>query len=326
MNKVLIAQKVPEEALEILKKGVELVFSPSPDDLTVREYLRGCEGLLVRTATKLSAETIESAGSLKVISRTGVGYDNIDVAAATRAGIAVCATLNANTVSVAEHTVAMLLAIAKDLCRLDGEVRNGNWSVRDEGSAIDISGKTLGLIGLGKIGREVARLATVFGLKIIGFDAFLPENTKLEDIECMKGLDEVIGRADFVSIHVPLNPKTRHLIDERRLSLMKKTSFIVNTSRGGIIDEFALVAALDAGKIRGAALDVFENEPLPAGSPLCLRNDILLTPHSAALSRECKLRVALTAAEAILEYFNGEIPEGTVNREVFVNSGASRRQ
>jgi D-3-phosphoglycerate dehydrogenase len=292
----------------------------------VREYLRGCEGLLVRTATKLSAETIESAGSLKVISRTGVGYDNIDVAAATRAGIAVCATLNANTVSVAEHTVAMLLAIAKDLCRLDGEVRNGNWSVRDEGSAIDISGKTLGLIGLGKIGREVARLATVFGLKIIGFDAFLPENTKLEDIECMKGLDEVIGRADFVSIHVPLNPKTRHLIDERRLSLMKKTSFIVNTSRGGIIDEFALVAALDAGKIRGAALDVFENEPLPAGSPLCLRNDILLTPHSAALSRECKLRVALTAAEAILEYFNGEIPEGTVNREVFVNSGASRRQ
>jgi D-3-phosphoglycerate dehydrogenase len=292
----------------------------------VREYLRGCEGLLVRTATKLSAETIESAGSLKVISRTGVGYDNIDVAAATRAGIAVCATLNANTVSVAEHTVAMLLAIAKDLCRLDWQVRNGNWAVRDEGSAGDISGKTLGLIGLGRIGREVARLAAAFGMKIVGFDAFLPEDAELEGIERMKDLDEIIGRADFVSIHVPLDSGTRHLIDERRLSLMKKSSFIVNTSRGGIIDELALVAALDGGNIRGAALDVFENEPLSAESPLCLRRDVLLTPHSAALSRECKLSVALTAAKAILEYFDGKIPEGTVNREVFANSGAVRSQ
>jgi len=324
MKKVLIAQKVPSEAIDRLNGKVEIAFAPRPDDATVRECLPGCDGLIVRTGTKLSAATIEQAVDLKVIARTGAGYDNIDVAAATRAGIVVCATPDANTRSVAEHAMAMILAIAKDLRRLDMEVRSGNWAARDAGSARDLRDKTLGIIGLGRIGREVNRLAVAFGMRTVGFDAFLPIDGTPEGMERKGSIDEVLGCSDFVTIHVPLSAETKHLIDEKRLARMKRGGVIVNTSRGGIIDEAALVDALNDGKLAGAGLDVFEEEPLSWTSSLCGRSDVLLTPHSAALSKECKVRVAVAAAESILEFFDGKIPEGTVNREVFANRSSDR--
>ena len=315
MKKVLVTQTIPEEAVRLLGEKAQVIVSPSPDDRVVRQHIRGCHAILVRSATRLSAETINCADLLEVISRTGTGIDNIDVGAATNRGVMVCNTPDANTISVAEHALACILWIAKDLSRLDRETRAGNWAVRDTSDAMDVSGRILGLVGLGRIGRELGRLALAVGMQVIGFDPHLAEVCSQPEIRVFDGLDAVLETADVVSLHAPLTEETRRLLDARSLSKMKHHAILINTSRGGLIDQEALVQCLRERKIRAAALDVFDNEPIGADDPLCRLSNVLLTPHSAALTKECKVRVAVQAVTAIIDVLEGRMPKNLVNRD-----------
>lgn len=309
-KRVLLTQPINAEAQSLLAGRAEVTVAPGPDDATIRAHITGCHGLIVRSATRLSRATIMAADCLEVIARTGAGVDNVDVKAAAERGIPVCTTPEANARSVAEHVFAVVLSLAKDLVRCDAEVRRGNWAVRDEPCRFDLSGKTLGLVGFGRIGREAARIGAGFDLKTIAYDPYVQAFP--EGIAAMGDLDSLLQSADIVSIHVPLTDSTRGLIDARKLAMMKPTGILVNTSRGGVIDEADLYSALSEKRIAGAALDVFAGEPLAPGHRFLTLGNILLTPHSAALTRECSRRMSMHAVEGVLDVLEGRTPRWVV--------------
>jgi D-3-phosphoglycerate dehydrogenase len=318
MKKVLLSQEIHKDAISFLKqKGFELFTAPSPDDETVRKYAADADGIIVRTATKLSRETIFAAGQLKVIARTGAGVDNVDVAAATEKNIPVCNTPAANIDSVAEHAVAFILALSKYLFMMDKAVRSGNFSVRNSYMPMDLEDKTLGLLGFGRIGRKAAGIcSSSFGMKIKFFDPYLgadiKENFPFEKVDEM---DELFKVSDFVSIHIPFTKENYHMIGSELLKKMKPGAFLVNTSRGGIIDEAALAEALSLGTIAGAALDVFEDEPPKPDNPLLKADNVILTPHSAALTKESSRRMAMHAAQGVADVLEGKTPQWVFNRD-----------
>ncbi len=315
MNKVVVAQKAGDQVLQMLRKFAEVVQVQEGDLDDLKGKLAGAQAALVGTWMKFNADLMDTSPALKVISRTGAGVDNVDMAAATRRGILVLNTPTANTVSVAEHAVALLLALSKQLAFLDASVRQGNFTARRLYLPVDVEGKTLGLIGCGNIGRMVAqKCRDAFHMRTVGYDPLL--QTAPEGTELFGAMGKVLERADYVSLHVPLVPETRNLIDRKELSMMKPSAFLINTSRGGIVNEAALAEALDAGVIAGAALDVFEHEPAQADSPLLACKNLLMTPHSAALTRECVARVAMCAAQGIVDYLSGRRPEFVVNKAV----------
>jgi D-3-phosphoglycerate dehydrogenase len=315
-RKVLICQPIHESGVGVLA-GFAVQVAPQPDEATLLPLLRGVEGAIVRTAPFTRA-LMAAAPELKVIARHGVGVDNVDVAAATELGILVCNTPHANALSVAEHVLVALGALAKRVRAMDRGTRENRWEIRNEYRAFDLQGKVLGLVGLGKIGTLVARKArAAFDLEIVGYDPYLaPERAAAFDFPLAATLDEVLARADFVSLHTPLTPQTRGLINGPRLRQMKPTAFLVNFSRGEVVVEADLVAALESGVIAGAALDVFDPEPPPADNPLFARDDVLLSPHSAALTKECVIRMATGAAEAVRDVLSGVWPAYVVNRDV----------
>lgn len=315
MKRVLLTQEIHQDALKLMDGKVDVALSPSPEDEVVREHVAGVAGLVVRSATRLSRETIFAADSLEVIARTGAGVDNVDVAAATERGIPVCHTPEANKTSVAEHTFALILAVAKDLPHLDGEVRKGNWQARDSGRAFDLAGKTMGIVGLGRIGREVARLALSFGMRVLGHDPFVSERQEGAEVEFAADLAELFTRADVVSLHVPLTDETEGLIGAGLLGLLRPSAILINTSRGAVVDESALAEALSAGKPAGAGLDVFASEPLSSDNALCRLPNVILTPHSAALTAECRSRMALDAVRGLLDVLEGRKPRWVANRD-----------
>lgn len=321
MKKVLLAQALVPEAMKLLvESNVKVMLSPDPDDRTIRKYIKGSHALILRTATKLSRETIFASDVLQVISRTGAGYDNIDVEAASEKGIPVCNTPEANTVTVAEHTFSMLLYLSKQLGRLDEGIREGNWKIRDSNTSIDIAGKTIGLIGYGKIGQEVARLAAAFNMRIVIYDPYVKEEShshSTTDKMILNDLEDLLIQSDFISLHAPLTSGSRGIIGDKEFKSMKKNAYLINTSRGGLIVEESLVKALKENRIAGAALDVFDEEPLNKENPLCQMKNVLLTPHTAALTKECKLRVALTAVQSVLEVLNGANPARAINSILF---------
>jgi D-3-phosphoglycerate dehydrogenase len=314
MRKVILTKKLNAEQ-SLLFGGLddlELVNVPDNDQQAFDLHIADAEAILLSTAYKMTRQVIESAKNLKVISRTGVGVDNVDVQAATERGILVLNTPQANSISVAEHTVALLMALSKQLILYDGELRDGNFAIRRTNKAVDLDGKILGLIGCGRIGRFAAeKCRDAFRMQVIGYDPYID---RLDGIRLYKDIEEVFQRADYISIHIPLTDETRNLVGEKLLSLMKPTAFIVNTARGGIIDEAALAAKLERGEIAGAALDVFEQEPPPKDSPLLRLDNIILTPHSAALTKECSERVATEAALGISDYLNGREPKAIFNK------------
>jgi len=315
LSKVVVAQKADQQVLQMLQSVAQVaqVQEGSLDDL--KEQLRGADAALVGTWMKFNAELMDLSPSLKVIARTGAGVDNVDVGAATRRGIMVLNTPTANSVSVAEHAVAMLLAVSKQLAFLDASVRQGNFKARRLYLPMDVEGKTLGLIGCGNIGRMVAqKCRDAFHMHTIGFDPFL--KTAPQGIDLCATIRAILSQADFVSLHLPYSPETKHLISQKEISLMKPSTFLINTSRGGIINEAALADALNAGTIAGAALDVFDEEPLKPDNPLLFCKNLLLTPHAAALTRECVLRVAICAAQGIMDHLSGRRPEFVYNKEV----------
>ena len=314
MDHVVVAQATDERILDRLRAAARVTVITNNDEAALLEACADAVCLQVGTWVKVTDAFLDRCPKLRVVSRTGVGVDNVDVSAASQRGILVLNTPQANTISVAEHTIALMLALAKQLFVLDTHTRGGNFQIRRKNLPIDLDGKTLGLIGFGNIGRMVAQKAhAAFNMQILAYDPFVDRAEPY--VELKKDYQTVVQGSDVITIHLPLIPQTRNLVNADLIRQMKAGAFFINTSRGGIVDEAALCAALDAGVIAGAALDVFEQEPPPENSPLFGAKNLILTPHAAALTKECVLRVAQTAADGILDYLSGGEPKYIYNSQ-----------
>jgi len=299
-HQVLVTDKVALPGLHPLVEdhSFEVV---SMDDSSSDEFaaaLAAADALIVRSATKVTAELIGIGTQLRAIGRAGVGVDNVDVAAASERGVAVFNAPGGNTIAAAELTVALLIAVARKIPAAEASLRGGKWD-RAGFKGVELLGKTLGLIGAGRIGGEVALRCQAFGMGVVVYDPYLSEERADELGVQLVTLGEVLDLGDFISIHVPLTEETRGICGADALERMKPTAFVVNASRGGVVDEVALAAALHKGHIAGAALDVFEEEPLPVDSPLREAPNLVLTPHLGASTAEAQEGVATEVAEKI---------------------------
>ncbi|WP_273888653.1 phosphoglycerate dehydrogenase [Rubrobacter naiadicus] len=319
--RVLVTEKISESGVELLKRefDVDMALGLSPQELL--EKIGAYDGLIVRSATKVTAEVIEAAGNLKAIGRAGIGVDNIDVEAATKRGILVANAPESNTVAAAEHTLGMMLAVARRIPAADASLRRGEWN-RGAFKGVEVARKTLGLIGLGHVGSIVARGALGMGMEVLAYDPYVSEE-RMRDMGVgrAESVEEVLEKADFVSLHVPRTPQTTGMIDAEALGRMKRSAYLINVARGGIVDEQALYQALKEGRIAGAALDVFAEEP-PVGSPLLELPNTVLTPHLGASTAEAQDRAGLTAAEQVAAALKGEVPVHAINAPVPSGEGA----
>ncbi|MEM2027708.1 MAG: glyoxylate reductase [Candidatus Bathyarchaeia archaeon] len=320
--KVYITRELPERGLKkILERFDAEVwpeYGPPPKQIIV-EKVRDVDALVTLLSDKIDAEVFNAASKLKIIAQMAVGFDNIDVEEATRRGIYVTNTPGVLTETTADFAWALLMAIARRVVEADRYVREGEWKVGWHPSMLlgrDIYGATLGLIGAGRIGSAVARRAKCFNMKILYYDVVRNPQIEKEAGAVFVPLDTLLRESDFISIHVPLTKETYHLIDAEKLKLVKKTAYLINTSRGPVVDEKALYEALKEGRLAGAALDVFEQEPLPADSPLLKLNNIILTPHIASASYETRSRMAEMVAENLIAFFDGKVPPNLVNPDV----------
>lgn len=305
--KILVSDPLSPEGLEILKKNkdftVDVRTGLKPDEL--KEIIKDYEVLLVRSGTKVSSDIISVAAKLKYIGRAGVGLDNVDLNAATEKGIIVMNTPGGNTISTAEHTLSMLLALSRNIPQANASTKKGEW-LRNKFMGVELYNKTLGVIGLGRIGKEVAKRAQAFGMKILAYDPFLSQEVaKAMDIEVVE-LEELLKEADYLTVHTPLTDETRHLISDKEFALMKKECRVINCARGGIIDEAALVRAIKDGKISGAALDVFEQEPIDKASELLKLDNVVLTCHLGASTEEAQVNVAIEIAQCVSDALLGK--------------------
>jgi D-3-phosphoglycerate dehydrogenase/(S)-sulfolactate dehydrogenase len=296
-------------------QGMEPVYHPLRGERTEEELigiLQGIDGAIAST-DPFTARVIQAADRLKVISRTGVGYDAVDVPAATQRGVMVTTTPGVNRHAVADWALALILCCARKVPENLAEVQRGAW-VRYEG--MDLDGKTLGVVGLGTIGKEVAKRAKAFGMRLLAFDLVQDLPFAAAQGIAYVPLEELLRQSDFVSIHCFLNAATRHLFNAERLALMKPTAYLINTARGGIVDAEALYRALRDKRLAGAGLDVFEGEPLAEGSPLRGLANVYLSPHCAGATADARVRSGSMAAENLVRGLRGERPEGIVNPEV----------
>lgn len=317
--KILITQPIHQSGEKLLiDKGYDVRVASDITESTLAQEIRDVSGLLVRTA-EIPASVIEAGRGLRVIARHGVGYDNIDVAAATRRKIPVCITTGANAVSVAEHVLALMLALTKKIVPYDRATRKNNWDIRNNFSAVDLERKILGVIGMGRTGTLVCRKAkAAFNMEVL---VYSPRASR-EIIEKaggkkVSGIPELLKVSDIVTLHVPLTGETSGLIGKAELHMMKPSAFLINCARGPLVDEEELFRALKDGIIAGAGLDVFDPEPPKADNPLFGLTNVVLSPHSAALTAECVMRMASQAAQAIIDVLDGRRPEGVINPEVF---------
>ena len=314
MDEVLVVGRVKPEGMAILeaRPGLVVRVVDESDPRAIRAAAATATAILVRTAP-IGAEVIDAATRLRVVSRHGVGYDNVDVAALNARRIPLAISANANRVSVAEHTMAMLLTMAKAALVHDAAVRGGDWAIRNRFLAFELMGRRLLLLGYGRIGREVAIRARAFGMSVAVHDPFV-DAAALAEFGCIQAgdLDAAIGEADAVSLHLPLSDATRHIIDARRLALMRPTAIVLNTARGGLIDEAALARALDSGRLRGAGIDVFADEPPKPDNPLLAAKNALLSPHNAGVTDESMVRMATEAASNILDVLDGRLDPGVI--------------
>jgi len=310
---VLITDPLSEAGLQPLRESAHLNVKVATN-LTTDQLLQEIEtahALLVRSQTKVTREVIERGKQLKVIGRAGVGVDNIDLEAATERGIIVVNAPNGNINSAAEHTIAMLMSLARKIPQAYNSLKNGEWN-RSAYVGVEVKGKTLGVIGLGRIGTEVAYRAKGQRMEVIGYDPFFTEE-KAEAMGIRFGtIEEVLQEADFVTVHTPLMDETYHLIDKQALKLMKKSAYIINCARGGIVDEDALYEAIVNGEIAGAALDVFENEPITE-HPLLTLEQVIATPHLGGSTIEAQENVAIDVSKDVVGILSGKLAKHPVN-------------
>ncbi len=321
--KVYVTRQLFDEAIEILEEHADVEVYEGVDDAIPRELLlekvADVEGLLSLLTERIDAEVMDAAEGLRVISNYAVGYNNIDVAAATERGIYVTNTPGILTDTTADAAFALLMAAARRIPEADRHIRARGW-IHAWGPRMfigtDIHGKTLGILGMGRIGSAIAKRAKGFDMKVIYHDLYRREDLEEELGIDYKSRDEVLREADFVSLHVPLTPETHHMIGAGELEAMKETAILINTSRGPVVDEEALYEALRDGAIAGAGLDVFEVEPINPGSPLLDLDNIVLTPHLASGSVETRTKMATTAALNLVSVLQGKEPPNLVNPEV----------
>ncbi len=305
-RRVVIADRVAATGVAVLAEssGIETVNVAGKGKEALELALASAQALIVRSETRVTAELLSRAPHLRLVARAGTGVDTIDVAAATRRGVAVMNTPGANTVSAAEHTLGLLLALLRHIPWAAEAMRRGEWD-RKRFEGRELRGKTIGIVGLGRIGGHVAQLARAFGMNVVAHDPFLPAERATELQVKVLPLEQLLGVSDVISLHVALTEATRHLINAERLVLVKPTAVLVNTARGELVDEAALAAAIRDQRIAGAAIDVFAVEPLPADSPLRQLDRVILTPHLAASTAEAQERVAqeicVAVRDALLE-------------------------
>lgn len=312
--RILITDGLAKEGLEVLKKNPQLsIFESSTIEREdIKKRLPETDVLIVRSRTQVDRDLLEHAKGLKIVLRAGIGLDNVDVPAATDRGIVVMNAPTGNIVTTAEHTLAMLFAASRHIPQADQTLRSGKWE-KKKFQGNELRGKTLGLVGLGNIGRAVAERAIGLGLKVIAHDPYVsPEAAAKQNIR-LESMDTLLKTSDYVSVHVPLLPATKNLIGKDALSRMKKGAYLINCARGGIVDEKALVEALDSKHLGGAALDVFETEPLPKDSPLLKCETLVITPHLGASTDEAQVQVSLEVAEQISLYANDGVLKNAVN-------------
>ena len=318
MNTILISEPIEESAIKLLEGKAQIIVSPDPSDATVGRLLQEADGLILRTATRVTREMLQKALRLKVISRTGGGLNNVDVEAATDHRVVVCGVKGPQDRYVAEHAVLMMGTLANHFPYLDAQTRKGHFKSRFEYRPIGLSGKRVGLIGLGRIGRIVADVCIkAFGMEVWAYDPYVKADS-LRDTRIVLRSDllEVIKTADFLSLHVPLTEETRGLMGKEQLAMMKPTAFLINTSRGEILQESALVDALSRSALAGAGLDVFEKEPPDAQNPLFRFENVILTPHTAALTKDGVIQLAEGAADNALRVLAGSKPTYSPNWEI----------
>jgi len=302
---VLICDRVNPILKEILEKnGLKVTYEPEITPEQIAEKIGNFEVVVVRSRTKLSRELVEKADKCKIIARVGVGLDNIDQEAAKEKNIRVINAVEGAITAVAELVIGLMLSMAREIPRADREIRNGNW-IKKELMGSELKGKYLGIVGLGNIGKRLGRLARALNMNIIGYDVIPIDDEFSKEVGLMKAdLDTLLSSADYVSLHVPLLDSTHHMINAEKLKLMKNTARIINTSRGGVIDEEALYNSLKEGNIAGAALDVFEVEPA-TGNNLTTLPNFVATPHMGAQTKEAQLLAANIIAEKIIQVLRG---------------------
>jgi D-3-phosphoglycerate dehydrogenase len=312
--KVLVADPISQRGIEELTREnrIQVDVRTGLTESQILQIIGDVHGLIVRSQTKVTAEILKAAKLLRVVGRAGVGVDNVDIETATRRGVLVLNAPGANTVSTAEHAFSLLLSLARNIARADATLKAGVWD-RKNLEGVELYNKTLGIIGMGRIGSELSRRGIAFGMRVLAFDPYLSATrARSLQVELVEEIDDLLEEADFISLHTPLTEETRHILNAERLAKTKSGVRIINCARGGLIDERALTDALQSGEVAGAALDVFETEPLPADS--CLRSapNIVLTPHLGASTAEAQESVGIEIAQSI----RAALLEGTIRNAV----------
>ena len=311
MMKILVADPIAEEGVQSLRSYAQVDVRSKLELEQLKAMIADYDALIVRSQTKVGAEVIQLAKKLKVIGRAGVGLDNIDVDAATRNGIVVVNAPTGNIIAAAEHTIALMLALARNVPQANSYLKSGKWR-REEFVGTEIRNKTLGIIGLGNVGSEVAKRVQAFEMRVIAHDPFVSQNYAQNLKVELVSMNQLLKEADFITLHVPLTATTKKLIGAKELARLKPTARIINCARGGVIDEEALLKAIKAGKIAGAAFDVFDHEPV-TDSPLFKEDKIIVTPHLGASTIEAQTSVAKDVAAEVLAVLQGQFSKYAVN-------------
>lgn len=312
-KKIIITDSVDKKAVQVLEKnGFAVTYQPGMKKEDILKVIHEYSGLVVRSDTKVTADIIEKMQNMEVIGRAGAGVDNIDAEAATRKGIIVMNTPGGNTLSTAEHAFTLMLSMCRYIAQADASVKAGKWD-RKSFKGTEVHGKTLGVFGLGRIGREVALRAKAFGMNVVGYDPVLSNDAALAFGITLMSIESVFEYSDIITLHVPLDDKTRNLVRKETMALCKKGVKIINCSRGGIVHEDDLVEALNSGQVSAAALDVYLKEPPDFSHPLFSHPKVITTPHLGASTDEAQEKVAIQIAEQMVEYFTISEIKGAVN-------------
>ena len=309
--RILVSDPLSEQGLAILGQQftVDVLTKLSEEELI--EKIPDYDALVIRSGTQVTRKVIEAADKMKIIGRAGVGVDNVDVEAATEKGIIVTNAPEGNMLSAAEHTIAMMMGLARNIPQANASLKSKKWE-RNKFMGVEVNGKILGVIGLGRIGAEVAKRAQGLNMDILAYDPFISEEKANELGVRLMSVHEIVKKADFITVHTPLTKDTRNIIDKREFEMMKSNVRIINCARGGIINEEALAQALKSGRIAGAAVDVFVNEP-PFDSPMLECDSLIATPHLGASTEEAQVNVAVSVAEEIVAVLNGGVSKNAIN-------------